>query len=192
MLVMPSRKSAEEIILESLENNKTVDEHGLNAEQRTFLRKRKTTLDDLEAFDLAKINRATFEGWMIDPAFESAYREQVPKSGLQTARDAIDSLLPTAISILQKALQGEDLTKQQMRAVDMLLKVGGLQRIYLEVQQLQIPAEAVIALAMMRRGELPPPQMAELVESFFPDEYKKLALTAGDIIEGEVRIVEER
>ena len=188
---MPPRKSAEKIISDALENNETVDEAGLNAEQRTFLRKRKTTLDDLEAFDLAGITRATFEGWMIDPAFESAYRGQVPKSGLQTARDAIDSLLPSAISILQRALQGDDLTKQQMRAVDMLLKVGGLQRIYLDVQQVQIPAEAVIALAMMRRGELPPPQMLELVESFFPKEAADLLpLVVGDIIEGEARVIE--
>lgn len=190
---MARQKSAEKIISDATKGDETVDDAGLNAKQRVFLTKRSTTLDDLEAFDLAGINRATFENWMVEPAFADAYHEQVPKSGLQTARDAIDSLLPTAMNILERALQGENMTKHQMRALDMLLKVGGLQRIYLDVQQITVPAEAVLALAMMRRGELPPPQMRELVESFFPDEYTKLApmaLSAGEVIEGEVRVVE--
>ena len=188
---MARQKSSEKIISDSLKGDETVDDAGLNAKQRVFLSKRKTTLDDLEAFDLAGINRATFENWMGDPAFADAYREQVPKSGLQTARDAIDSLLPSAVAVLQRALLGEVMTKHQMQAVNALLKVGGLQRLYIDVQQVQVPAEAVIALAMMRRGELPPPQMRELVESFFPDEYAKLALPPGQqVIEGEVRVVE--
>lgn len=190
---MPPRKSAEKIISDAVKGDETVDDSGLSAKQRTFLRKRKTTLDDLEAFDLAGINRATFEQWMTDPAFADAYHEQRPKTGLQQAREMIDSLVPSAVAALERALRGEDMTKHQMRAIDMLLKVGGLQRIYLDVAQVQIPAEAVIALAMMQRGELPPPQMAELVESFFPGEYTKLAplaLPPGEVIEGEARVIE--
>lgn len=185
---MARQKRASKIIEEATETPHR-DKQGLTGEQRAFLRARKTTLDDLEAFDLAKVTRADFENWLLEPEFETAYKEQVPKTGLEQARAHIDSLLPSAIRVLQDALQGKQINKVQMQAINALLKVGGLQRIYLDIQQVQIPVEAVIAIDMLRHGELPPPQLQELATRFFREETERLmpkALPPGQVVEGEV------
>jgi hypothetical protein len=166
------------------------DKEGLTAQQRSFLRYRLTTLDDLEALELSNQRRPDLERWFLEDDFAKKYQDIVPRTGLAQARAHVDSLLPTAIRILESMLLGEEVSKVQERAVKALLDVGGMKRIYLDVQQVQIPAEAVIALDMLRKGVLPPPAMLELAEGFFKDEAAVLvpkALPQGDIIEGEAR-----
>lgn len=191
---MARQKSVKKIIEDACEEEPR-DEHGLTGKQRAFLSARKTVLDDLAAFDLVpKLDRPLFENWMQEPDFETAYKEQVPKTGLQQAREMIDSLVPSAVALLERVLLGGEVNKWQWKAVEALLKVGGLQRIYLDIQQIHVPVEAVLAIADLRQGVLPPPQMLDVARKFFPDEVGKLeplALPPGEIIEGEVISVDE-
>jgi len=177
-------------ILRELAEEEPRDETGLTQKQRAFLRARHLTFHDREALDLAGCTRADLERWQAEEPFNTIYTRLVPRDGYAVARAGIGSLLPRAIQVLDDALDNED-AKRREWAVKQVLALSGLQRLTVEHDHVKIPYEAVLAVRMLEKGQVPPPQMMELAERFFPESKALLKSIEEATVEGEARVLEE-
>ena len=148
-----------------------VDENGLSLTQRQFLTLRAESLTDYDTLNHMGQTSIWFANQMREPAFRQAYNQLYPYDPKAITRDALKTILPKVVGLLNDALESDD-TKRQQWAIERLLKVTGLEKIIVESTTTSIPADLLMAKQFVDRGVAIPPELKERlrVQGLLPEE----------------------
>lgn len=141
------------------------DENGLDLTQRQFFHRRAHSLTDYDTLVDMGLPTLWLATQLRDSAFRRMYNQLFPVDPKTLTTNALKTLLPKVVGILDSALESDD-PKRQAWATDRLLRVAGLEKVLVESTSVSVPFGVAIASQMKERGVEVPDALAKKLEEY--------------------------